>query len=101
MEPKCKYIFIVAGILNVLAFSHLVYNVYITKQADALTYSWILLVTLSSSLLLIYGILNNLFYTYLPAFIILLGLFYIAYIKMNYETNNKIEEELKKKDIIK
>lgn len=97
---KYPFIFFMAGMLTLLAFSSLVYKTHITKQADNLTYEWILLVILSQSLLLIYGLLNNLYSTYLPAFIILLGLFYIGYIKINYETNNKIEDELKRKNII-
>lgn len=101
MEPlKYPFMFIAAGILTILAFSHLLYGIHTTKQADNLTYYWILLVGLAQSLLLIYGILNNSYVTYLPAFLFLLGLSYILYIKMNYETNAKIEDELKNKDIL-
>lgn len=99
-QPKYQFIAIIAGIYTILAFSHLVYNVYITKHTAHLTFMWIFLVITAQCLLVLYGILNNSYGTYLPATILLICLFYILYVKLkNYEDSN-IETQLKTKNII-
>ena len=91
-HPKYQIIAIISGILTILAFSHLVYRVYTTKQTEHLTYTWALLV--------LYGILNNTYGIYLPAIIIVIGISYILYVKINYSVDNNVETELKMKNII-
>ena len=99
-HPKYQFIAVISGILTILAFSHLVHRVYTTKQTEHLTFTWIVLVLTSQSLFVIYGILNNSYGIYLPPIIIITGLLYILYVKLNYEKNSYIENELKLKNII-
>ena len=82
-HPKYQVIAGLAGILTLLAFSHLVYRVHITKETEHLTFLWIFLVLSAQSLLFLYGILNNAYGIYLPATILIAGLGYILYIKLN------------------
>ena len=90
-----------SGAFALVAFSFLVYNVYITKMTDNLTFIWIFLVIIAQSLMYAYGKNNNIHGLYIPAIIYILGLAYILYIKIIYKETNKIEEELKDKNIIK
>jgi uncharacterized protein with PQ loop repeat len=99
-HPKYQYIAVISGVLTIIAFSHLVYRVYITKQTEHLTYTWALLILTAQSLLVLYGILNNAYGIYLPAIIILIGVSYILYVKINYLIDNNVETQLKKKNII-
>lgn len=101
MEPR-KYpiIKIIAGILTVVAFISVVLQVYITKQTEHLTFTWIILFFISQLLLLIYGIINNKYRIYLPSLILIIGLLYILKIKQNNLINRKIEKELKQKNIL-
>ena len=98
--PKYQIIAVISGILTILAFSHLVHRVYTTKQTEHLTYTWALLVLTAQSLLVLYGILNNAYGIYLPAIIIVIGISYILYVKINYSVDNNVETELKMKNII-
>ena len=98
--PRYQYIAVISGILTILAFSHLVHRVYTTKQTEHLTYTWALLILTAQSLLVLYGILNNAYGIYLPAIILVIGICYILYVKINYSVDNKIETQLKNKNII-
>ena len=99
-HPKYQFIAIISGIFTILGFSHLVFKVYSTKNTSQLTFTWIFLVLLGNTLLIIYGILNNTYGIYLPQIIIVFGLLYILYIKLTYETSDNIENNLKSKNII-
>jgi uncharacterized protein with PQ loop repeat len=98
--PKYQYIAIFSGIFTILGFSHLIFNVYKTKKTEHLTFIWILFILTSQILLFIYGILNNSYGIFIPPLILISGIMYIIYIKINYELNTKIEEELRLKNII-
>jgi uncharacterized protein with PQ loop repeat len=98
--PKYQIIAVISGILTILAFSHLVHRVYTTKQTEHLTYVWALLILTAQSLLVLYGILNNSYGIYLPAIIIVIGISYILYVKINYSVDNNVESQLKMKNII-
>ena len=91
----------IAGILTIIAFSLLVYNVHITKFTDHLTYLWIFLVLTAQLLLFIYGRINHIFGIYIPALIMFSGVLYVFYIKSVYTDATRIETELKEKGIIK
>jgi uncharacterized protein with PQ loop repeat len=95
--PKYQYIAVISGILTIIAFSHLVYT---TKQTEHLTYTWALLILTAQSLLVLYGILNNAYGIYLPAIIVVIGISYILYVKINYFVDNNVESQLKIKNII-
>lgn len=90
-----------SGSFALAAFSFLVYNVHSTKQTDNLTYAWIFLVIIAQSLMYAYGKINKVHGLYIPATVYILGLAYILYVKIIYKETNKIEEELKDKNIIK
>ena len=98
--PKYQYIAVISGILTIIAFSHLVHRVYTTKQTEHLTYTWALLILTAQSLLVLYGILNNAYGIYLPAIIVVIGISYILYVKINYSVDNNVESQLKMKNII-
>ena len=90
-----------SGVLSIIAFSFLLYNVYYTKNTSSLTFIWIFLVITAQVLMFTYGKINNIQLLYIPAIIYILGVIYILYIKIMYKETNKIEDELKNKDIIK
>ena len=91
----------ISGILSITAFSLLIYNIYITKNTDSLTFIWIFLILAAQSLMFIYGKLNHIHGLYIPATIFLIGMLYILYVKVVYNETNKIEDELRDKSIIK
>lgn len=98
-HPKYQILSIIAIILTLLAFSRLVLRSHITKDTEHLSYTWILLVLSAQTLLLIYGLINKIQLIYIPASVLIMGVIYILYIKINYN-NNEIETELKKKNIL-
>jgi uncharacterized protein with PQ loop repeat len=98
--PKYQVIAFISGILTLVAFSSLVLRVHLTKKTEHLTYTWIMLVLLAQSLLVVYGIINKTIGIYLPAVILISGILYIFYTKYNYEENIKIEKELIQKNIL-
>ena len=99
-HPKYQWIAILSGFLTILGFSHLVFNVHMKKETNHLTFIWIFLVLTAQILLMIYGLLNNSYGIYLPPILLISGLLYILYVKLTYENNTKIENELKSKDIL-
>jgi cobalamin biosynthesis protein CobD/CbiB len=62
---------------------------------------WIFLIIIAQTLMYIYGKINHVQGLYIPAVIYIIGLAYILYVKVVYKETNKIEEELKDKNIIK
>ncbi len=83
------------------AFSFLIYNVHKSKNTSHLDFLWIFLLITAQFLMFIYGKLNHIHGLYIPAIIYITGLLYILYIKVVYKETNKIEAELKNKNIIK
>jgi hypothetical protein len=71
-----------------------------TKETEHLSLIWIFLVLTAQSLLVVYGFINNLFKIYVPASILILGVLYVIYIKVNYSNTNLIEDELRSKNIL-
>lgn len=99
-HPKYQGIAIISGILTILGFSHLVFRVYNTNVTEHLTFTWIFLILSAQTLLMIYGILNNAYGVYLPPIIVISGLSYILYVKLNNSVDNTVESELRTKNII-
>ncbi len=99
-SPKYQFIASLAGMLTIVGFSHLAYRVYKTKETEHLTFVWIFLFLSSQSLLFFYGILNNSYGIYLPAIIMVMGISYILYVKLNYYVDNNVESQLKTKNIL-
>lgn len=98
--PKYQIIAVISSILTILAFSHLIFNVYITKETEHLSLIWIFLVLTAQSLLVVYGLINDSLKNYVPASILILGVLYVLYIKLNYSNTNLIEDELRTKNIL-
>lgn len=82
---KHGYMLIIASILSVIAFSHLTYKVHITKETKHLAYLVLFLILSSQLFIFLNGIINVKYHTYLPAFIIILCVSYILYIKIHNE----------------
>jgi uncharacterized protein with PQ loop repeat len=99
-NQKYQIIAVISVILTIIAFSSLVLRVHMTKETEGLTFTWIFLVLISQSLLVIYGVINNSYGIYVPAVILLIGVLYILYIKLNYDNVKRIEDELKSKNIL-
>lgn len=93
-RQKYQYIAILAGIFSLLAFSHLVIQVYLTKKTGNLTLAWCILTLLANILLTIYGINYNAFGIYIPSTIHLLGVTYILIVKIYYEEVPVIEKDV-------
>jgi hypothetical protein len=98
---KNKELTLIAGICTITAFSLLVYRVHITKITNHLTYLWIFLVLIAQLLLYFFGRINHIFGIYVPSVIMFSGILYILYVKITYTDSNRIEDELKEKDILK
>ena len=60
MQNKFEYLTGIAGVLIIISFTDLVYNVYKTQETSNLTYSWMFLIIAAQFLYLIFGI--NWFY---------------------------------------
>jgi hypothetical protein len=90
-----------SGAFALTAFSFLVHRVHKTKNTNHLTFIWIFLLIIAQALMFVYGKINNVHGLYVPATVYILGLAYILYVKVVYTETNKIEEELKDKNIIK
>ena len=84
-HPKYQGIVFVAGLFTISAFIHLVRRVYLTKETDNLSYTWIFLVLIAQSLLTLYGILNNAYGIYIPSLILISGVIYVLYVKITYK----------------
>lgn len=91
----------ISGIITIIAFSLLVYQVHVTKITNHLTYLWIFLVLIAQSLMIIYGKINHIFGIYIPSLIIFSGVLYIFYVKTIYNETYHLTQELKSKDILK
>ena len=90
-----------SGACALTAFSFLIYRVFETKNTDNLTFIWVFLVIIAQALMFVYGKINKVHGLYIPATIYILVLAYVLYVKVVYKETNKIEEELKDKNIIK
>jgi len=99
-HPKYKIIAILAGIITLLGFSYLVLRVHNSKQTEHLPFIWIFYILIAQTLLALYGFLNNACEIYVPALIVITGITYILYIKLNFETSKNIEADLEQKNIL-
>jgi ACR3 family arsenite efflux pump ArsB len=71
-----------------------------SKNTTHLTFIWIFLLMTAQALMFTYGKLNHIQGLHIPSTIYIIGLLYILYIKVIYKETNKIEAELKNKNII-
>jgi uncharacterized protein with PQ loop repeat len=82
MRNKLELLTWIAGLLIIISYSDLVYNVYKTKNTSSLTYSWIYLVISSQILYLIFGLINNIKGIFIPSTMIILMISYVYYVKL-------------------
>lgn len=101
MLNQHKEIAIMSALFAIIAFYVLVYNTHVTKNTSNLSFVWLFLVIVAQILMVIYGKINHIYILYIPSIIYLIGLSYILYVKIIYKETNKIEDELKNKNIIK
>ena len=101
MTKQHEELAFMSGAFALTAFSFLIYKVYKTKNTFHLDFLWIFLLITADVLMFIYGKINHIHGLYIPAIIYIIGLSYILYIKIIYKETNKIESELKNKNIIK
>ena len=101
MTKQHEELAFMSGAFALTAFSFLIYKVYKTKNTFHLDFLWIFLLITADVLMFIYGKINHIHGLYSPAIIYIIGLSYILYIKIVYKETNKIEDELKNKNIIK
>ena len=81
MQNKFEYLTGIAGVLIIISFTDLVYNVYKTQETSNLTYSWMFLIIAAQFLYLIFGIINDIEGIYIPSIIIILMISYIFHVK--------------------
>ena len=81
MQNKFEYLTCIAGVLIIISFTDLVYNVYKTQETSNLTYSWMFLIIAAQFLYLIFGIINDIEGIYIPSIIIILMISYIFHVK--------------------
>jgi uncharacterized protein with PQ loop repeat len=82
MRNKLELLTWIAGLLIIISYSDLVYNVYKTKNTSSLTYSWIYLVISSHILYSIFGLINNIKGIFIPYTMIILMISYVYYVKL-------------------
>lgn len=78
-----------ASTLMTLAFATLIYRVYQTKDVADFTYLWAILIALGQLFLLFYGFDNRKIEVIIPAFLVLLGVLYILYLKLTKREEEK------------
>lgn len=98
--PKHENYKYIATILLTMAFSTLVYRVYITKDVANLSYLWLGLMISAQIFLLLYGFDNGKIEVFIPAILVLLGGLYIFILKRRQDKQEEIIKVLKDKDIL-
>jgi len=83
----------VAGMLGLISFSSLLFEIYKTYNTTSLPWTWILMNLGAQILSLIYGLCNGSWGIVLPGILFLSGLLYILYVKSIHkerEPNKKL-----------
>lgn len=87
----CEKMKFLSSLLFALAFTTLVYRVYMTKDVTDLSYTWILLVMASQICLFIYGICSKKLEMIASSIYVLVGILYILSVKVSNNNNDKTE----------
>lgn len=101
MDTKYKNVGLLASVLLIFAFSHLVVRVHYTKETQHLSYNWIFLILCGQGLYGFYGYVNNLYGIIIPSLCVTIGVLYILYIKLVHDKNESILYDLKEREILK
>jgi hypothetical protein len=87
-------------ILILASFVILVHKIYMTNDVSDFTYIWIFLVLIAQFLLVFFGFANNEWGVVVPSVFVSAGVMYILITKLTQNKNEKVKEELEKKNII-
>lgn len=81
---------------NVVSFSSLIYNIHMTKDTSSFNWLYLMGNIMAQLLLIIYGLSNKAPEIYGPTMLLIIGLLYIIFIKINYTD----DDELMKLDVL-
>jgi hypothetical protein len=81
---------------NVVSFSSLIYNIHLTKDTSSFNWLYLMGNIMAQLLLIIYGLSNKAPEIYGPTMLLIIGLLYIIFIKINYTD----DDELMKLDVL-
>jgi uncharacterized protein with PQ loop repeat len=87
MARKLELIGFIAAILGVLSFYSLVYHNHNLQNTTSLSSYWLGLSVIIQTLWLIFGLTNNIRPTLISSPLIIIGLFYLIYLKLKLETD--------------
>lgn len=88
-----------AGVLGIVSFSALLYKIFLTYNTSSLPWTWVVSNITAQSLMLAYGVINNLPGITWPSFVFLLGLVYIVVIKSFHETHDTYNKSVGIKEV--
>ena len=88
-----------AGVLGIVSFSALLYKIFLTYNTSSLPWTWVVSNITAQSLMLAYGVINNLPGITWPSFVFLLGLVYIVIIKSFHETYDTYNKSIGIKEV--
>ena len=83
-----------AGILGIVSFSSLLYKIFLTYNTSSLPWTWVISNISAQSLMLAYGIVNDLPGITWPSVAFVLGLVYIVIIKTFHETHDEYNKSI-------
>ena len=92
MANKYENIGLLASLLGVINFYILVYHNYQEQDTSSLAPLWLLISSLIQILWFIYGYVNKLIPVYITSPLILLGMFYLVYLKWKLEVYHPNKE---------
>ena len=97
---KYLQILYISRLLILTSFAILVQKIYMTNDVSDFTYIWIFLVLIAQFLLVFFGFVNNEWGLVVPSVLISAGVIYILITKLIQNKNEKVKNELEKKNII-
>jgi uncharacterized protein with PQ loop repeat len=88
-----------AGILGIISFSSLLHKIFNTYNTTSLPWTWVISNITAQSLMLAYGVVNDLPGITWPSVAFVLGLFYIVIIKTFHETHDEYNKSIGIKEV--
>jgi hypothetical protein len=81
---KYESIIGIAGMMGLVSFGSLLIKIFQTHNTTSLPWTWILVNMGAQGLSIIYGVANKSIGITIPCALFVLGLLYIAYVKLNH-----------------
>jgi hypothetical protein len=78
--------------INVFSFGSLILHIHTTKETISFNWYYLMGNLIAQILLIVYGVTNKAPEIYGPTLILICGLLYIIFIKLNYVEKEKIKE---------